>query len=96
MPNHLTRGLQNDYRETNGYSTEAAYLDGHREVDQERTEVIIRMPSTEKRSTETLPDAESRDAGIRIWKAAFREQKRAPIALIMTTYCEAYVLDMEQ
>jgi len=33
MPNHLTRGLRNDYREANGYSTEAAYLDSHREVN---------------------------------------------------------------
>jgi len=90
------RGLPNDYRETNGYSTEAANRDGHREVDQERTETIIRMTSTEKRSTETLPDAESTDAGIRICKAAFQEQKCAPIAGSMTTYCEAYVLDMDQ
>jgi len=71
MPNHHIRGLQNDYRATNGYSTEAAYRDGHREVDQERTEAIIRMTSTGKRSPETLPDAESRDAGIRICNAAF-------------------------
>jgi len=54
------------------------------------------MTSTEKRSTETLPDAESRDAGIRICKAAFREQRHTPIAVSMTTYCEAYVLDMDQ
>ena len=54
------------------------------------------MTSTEKRSTETLPDAESRDAGIRICKAAFREQKRARTAVSMTTQCEAYVLDMDQ
>jgi len=43
---------------------EAAYWDCHREVNQERTEAIIRMTSTEKRSTETLPNAESRDAEI--------------------------------
>ena len=67
-----------------------------REVDQERTEAIIRMTSTEKRSTETLPDAESRDAGIRICKAVFREQRHTPIAVSMTTYCEAYVLDTDQ
>jgi hypothetical protein len=91
MPNHLTRGLPNDYRETNGYSTEAAYRDGHREVDQERTEAIIRMTFREKRATETLPNAESRDAEICIYniQAAFREQKRAPIAVSMTTYCES-------
>jgi len=62
MPNHLTRGLPNDYRETNGYSTETAYQDGQREVDQERTEAIIQMTFTEKQSTETLPDAELTDA----------------------------------
>jgi hypothetical protein len=84
------------YREANGYSTEAAYRDGHREVDQERTEAIIQMTFTKKRSTETLPDAESRDTGIRICKAAFREQMHTPIAVSMTTYCEAYVLDMDQ
>ena len=80
MPNHLTRGLPNDYRETKGYSTEAAYRDGNRE----------------KRLTETLPNAESRDAGIRICKAVFRKQRHTPIAVSMTTYCEAYVLDMDQ
>jgi len=55
MPNHLTRGLPNAYR------------DGHRRVDQERTETIIRMTFTEKRPTETLPNAESRDAEICIY-----------------------------
>jgi hypothetical protein len=64
MPNYISRGLPNDYREANGYSTEAAYRDVHREVDQERTEAIIRMTFTEKRPTETLPNAEGRDAGI--------------------------------
>jgi len=54
------------------------------------------MTFTEKQSTETLPNAESRDAGIRICKAAFRELKRAPIAVSMTTQCEAYVLDVDQ
>ena len=56
------------------------------------------MTFTEKQSTETLPNAESRDAEICIcmYKAAFREQKRAPITVSMTTYCESYVLDMDQ
>jgi hypothetical protein len=61
MPNHITRGLPNDNREANGYSTEAVYR-WPREVDQEHTEAIIRMTFTEKQSTETLPDAESTDA----------------------------------
>jgi len=65
---------------SNGYSTEAVYR-WRREVDQEHTEAIIRMTFTEKQSTETLPDAEWKDAGIRICKEAFREQKRAPIAM---------------
>jgi len=64
MPTHLTRGLPNDCREANGYSTEAAYRDGHREVNRERTEAIIRMTFTEKRSSETLLNAESRDGEI--------------------------------
>jgi hypothetical protein len=34
--------------------------------------------------------------GIRMCKAAFREHKRTFITLSMTTYCEAYVLDMDQ
>jgi len=89
MPNHISRDLPNDYREANGYSTDAAYRDGHREVDQERTEAIIRITFTEKRPTETLPNAKGRDAGIRICKEAFREQKRGPIAVSMTTYCES-------
>jgi len=64
MPNHISRGLPNDYREANGYSTEAAYRDGHREVNQERTEPIIRMTFREKQATETIPNTESRDAEI--------------------------------
>ena len=35
IPNHLTRGLPNDYQATNGYSTAAVYRDGCREVDQD-------------------------------------------------------------
>jgi hypothetical protein len=31
-----------------------------------------------------------------MYKAAFREQKRAPITVSMTTYCEAYVLELDQ
>jgi len=54
------------------------------------------MTLTEKRAPDTLPNAESRGAGIRICKAALREQKRAIIALSMTTQCEAYVLDLDQ
>jgi hypothetical protein len=54
------------------------------------------MTFREKQATEALPNAESKDAGIRICKAAFREQKRARIAVSMTTQCEAYVLDMDQ
>jgi len=57
-----------------------------REVNQEHTEAIIRMTFTEQRSTETLPNADPRDAGIRICNAAFREQKRSPIMVSMTTY----------
>jgi len=64
MPILHTRSQRNDYREANGYSTEAAYRDGHREVEQERIKAIIEMAITEKRSTETLLNAESRDGEI--------------------------------
>jgi len=86
MPNHMTRGLPNAYR------------DGHKRVDQERTETIIRMTFTEKRPTEPyqMPNQEMPKSAYTMYKAAFREQKRAPIAVSMTTYCEAYVLDMDQ
>lgn len=90
MPNPLTRGLPDDYRDTNRYCTAAAYRNGHREVDQECTGAIIQMTFTEQRSTETPSDAESRD------EEAFREQRRTPIAVSMTTNCEAYVLGMNQ
>jgi len=80
----MTRGLPNAYR------------DGHRRVDQGHTAAIIRMTFREKQLTETLPSAESRDAGIPICKAAVREQKRATIAVSITTQCEAYVLDIDQ
>jgi len=64
MPTLHTRDLPKDYREANRYSTEAAYRDGHREVNQERTKAMIRMTFTEKRSTETLLNAELRDGEI--------------------------------
>jgi hypothetical protein len=82
MPNHLTRGLPNDCRETNKYSTEAAYRDGHKE----------------KRLSETLPNADQEmpKSAYAMYKVAFRVQERTPIAVSMTTYCEAHVLDMVQ
>ena len=61
MRNHFTRGLPNDYRESNGYSTETADRDSHREVKQEHTKAIIQMTFTGKPSTETLLNAESSD-----------------------------------
>jgi len=59
IPILLIGSLPNDYREANGYSTEAAYQDGHREVKQERTKAIIQMTFTE-----TLLNAEARDGEI--------------------------------
>ena len=55
------------------------------------------MTFTEKRSTETLPNAELRDAELCKCNAqsSFPSTKRAPITVSMTTYCEAYVLDMD-
>jgi methionine synthase I (cobalamin-dependent) len=68
MPNNMTRGLTNAYR------------DGHKRVVQEHSEGIIEMTFRE-----TLPDVESRDAAIRICQVAFREEKRLPIVVSMTT-----------
>jgi hypothetical protein len=66
---HRSLRLEIDYRhfiplQVNKYSTEAAYRVGPREVDYERTEAIIQMTFTEERSSETLPNAESRDSEI--------------------------------
>jgi hypothetical protein len=63
IPNHLTGGLPNDYREANGYSTEAAYRDGRREVDQEVYHEVDRqsLPSR-PRFTETPALLESASA----------------------------------
>jgi len=98
MPNYISRGLPNDYQEANGYSTEAAYRDGHREVHQERTEAIIRMTFTEERPPRPyqMQNEEVPESVYAMYKAAFREQKRAPIEVNMTTSCEAYVLDMDR
>jgi hypothetical protein len=56
------------------------------------------MTFSEKRSTETLPNAELRDAEICKCNAqsGFQRAKRAPIMVSMITYFEAYVLDMDQ
>jgi hypothetical protein len=98
MPNHHTRGLPNDYREANEYSTEAAYRDGHRDFNQERTEAIIRMTFTEKRPLRPcrMLNFEMPRYANAMYKAAFREQKRAPIMVSTITYFDAYVLDMDQ
>jgi len=54
IPSHLTGGLPNDYPESNRYSTEAAYRDGRREVDEEVYHEVDRqsLPSR-PRFTET-------------------------------------------
>jgi len=88
--------LPNDHLQDNEYSTEAAYQDGQRDFSQERTEAIIRMTFTEKPPTETLPNQEMPRSANAMYKAAFREQKRAPITVSMTTDSEAYVLDTDQ
>jgi hypothetical protein len=51
---------------------------------------------TKKQAPKILPNAESRDARIRICEAAFREQMGALIAVSMTTYFEVNMLDMDQ
>jgi hypothetical protein len=98
MPNHRTQGLPNDYREANEYSIEAAYRNGHREVDLEPTEPTIRMTSTEKRSTETLPKAELRDAEICKCnvQSSFLRAEAHLFMVSMTTSWNAYVLDMDR
>ena len=54
------------------------------------------MTFTEMRSTETLPNEEMGRSANAMYKAAFREQKRTPNTVSMTTYCYAYVLDMDK
>jgi hypothetical protein len=78
--------------------TDAAYRDGHREVDQECAEAISRMTYPEKRPPRPyqMQNEEMPESSYAMYKAAFREQKRAPIVVSMTTYWEAYVLDMGQ
>jgi hypothetical protein len=80
--------LPNDYREANGYSTEAVYRDGQEKSTKNAPKLSSEWLSPRSRPPR-LRNAESTDAGIRICKAAFREQKRAPIAVSMTTYCES-------
>jgi len=41
-----------------------------------------------------MPNQEMPGSAYAIHKAAFREQKRTPITVSMTTYCEAYMLEM--
>ena len=43
-----------------------------------------------------MPNQEMPRSAYAMYKAAFREQQRAPITVSMTTYCEAYMLDMDQ
>jgi hypothetical protein len=64
MAKHIFRGLPHDYQEANGYSTDAAYRDGHRGFNQQCTEAIIGMTFREMRAAETVPNAESRDIKI--------------------------------
>lgn len=75
MPTPRTRGLQNNYREANWSSSNVTYRDGHREVNQERTEAMIRMTLTGKLSTMSLLNAELRDGEIcnAMYKAASQE-----------------------
>ena len=42
------------------------------------------------------PNQEMPKSANAMYKAALREQKRTPITVNMTTYCEAYMLDMYQ
>jgi hypothetical protein len=43
-----------------------------------------------------MPNQEMPKSAYAMYNAAFREQKRAPITVSMTTYCEAHVLGMDQ
>ena len=56
------------------------------------------MTFTEKRPTKTLPNAKSRDAKICLCnvQSGFPRAEARPITVSMTTYYEAYVLDMDQ
>jgi len=89
--------LPNDYQEANGYSTDAAYRDC-----QEKSTKNAPKLSSEWLSRSwpprpyQMPNQEMPKSADTIYKAAFQEQKRAPNAVSMTTYCETYVLDMDQ
>ena len=56
------------------------------------------MTFTEKRLLRLyqMPIEEMPKSAYAMYKAAFREQKRTPIMVSMTTYCQAYVLDTDQ
>jgi len=69
MPNHITRGLPNDYREANEYSTKAVYTDGHSGPPRPYW----------------IPHEEMPKSAYTMYKAAFREQRRASIVVSMTT-----------
>jgi len=57
--------LTERHTELNAQTTlREAYRDDYRDINQERTEAVIQMTSTEKQSIETLPNAESRYAEI--------------------------------
>jgi len=43
-----------------------------------------------------MPNEEMPESAFAMYQADFQEQKRASIAVSMITYCEAYVLDMDQ
>jgi len=56
------------------------------------------MTFTEKRLPRLyqMPNQEMPKSAYAMYKAAVLEQKRARITVSMTTYCQAYVLDMDQ
>jgi len=69
---------------------------------EKQTDILPKLPTkmATGRSVSTRPyqmlNQEMPKSAYAMYKAAFREQKRAPIAVSMTTQCEAYVLDMDQ
>jgi len=62
----ITRGLPNNYREANQCSTEAIDWDGHRQVDQERTEL-------------GLPMGPSNPPAVRVWTTNMGQFDSRPI-----------------
>jgi len=102
MPIHLTRGLPNDYREANGYSTEAAYRDGTENSTKNTPKLSSEWLSPRSSPPRSSPprlyqmqNQEMARSANAMHKAAFPEQKRSSYMVSMT-YRDVNVLELDQ